>query len=133
MTGVMKTFEEILRTHGFRNTGHDLSGFAIDLASFLDSSGLFDWVEVTETVAGDCMLVARCQVREGIPIERAKEEVCRIWKDSLRYREFSDYLIDESPVGFTFRFVTLAPNLGVAGRIDCAPSPGFGRTLTAGA
>jgi hypothetical protein len=116
----MKAFGEILRTHGFRNTGYDLTGFALDLDSFLDSSELFDWVEVTETGEGDCMLVARCQVREGISLDHAKEAVCRIWEESLRYREFSDYSIDESPVGFTFRFVTLAPHLGVTGRIDCA-------------
>lgn len=112
-----------MRSHGSRNTGHDLQGFAIDLDSFLDSSGLFDGVQVTETGEDDCMLVAKCQVRDGISLGRAKDEVCRIWQRSLRYREFSDYLIDESPVGFSFRFVTLAPNLGVTGRIDCAPVP----------
>ncbi len=96
-----------MRSHGFRNTGHDLRGFAIDLDSFLDSSELFDGVQVTETGEDDCMLIAQCQVRDGISLGRAKDEVCRIWERSLRYREFSDYSIDESPVGFTFHFVIL--------------------------
>lgn len=120
----MSTFGDIIRKHGFRNTADNLLGFQIDMDAYLEDSDLFEWIDVKRTSNDDCMLAAKCKLRADIPIERAREDVCRIWEGSLRYSDFAEHSLEEKPDGFLLHFVTTAPGLGVVGSIECFKDKG---------
>ena len=115
----MTKFEDIIRRHGFRNTGDNLLGFEIDMDAFLEDSDLFEWIDIKQTGNDDCMLYAKCKLKTGISIAQARKDVCRIWEDNLRYTEFAEHLLEDTSNGFVFHFVTTAPRLGVVGQIEC--------------
>lgn len=114
----MNAFGDIVRKHGSRNTGDDLLGFQIDMDAYLEESDLFDWFDVKPTCDDDCMLNAKCKLKANVSLTRAREVIHRIWESSLRYREFADHTLEETPRGFIFHFVTFAPGLGVVGQIE---------------
>lgn len=126
----MSKFGDIIRKHGFRNTGDALLGFQIDLDAYLEDSELFEWIEVKRTGDDDCMLSAKCKLKADIPLTQAAEEVCRIWECDLRYSKFAEHSLEKTPNGFFLHFVTMAPGLGVVGLIECFKGNGEPDTRT---
>ena len=98
----MSEFGDIVRKHGFRNTGDNLLGFQIDMDAYLEESDLFEWIDVKRTGNDNCMLAAKCKLKADISIARAREDVCRIWEGSLRYSNFAEHSLEETPTASSF-------------------------------
>ncbi len=126
----MSKFGDIIRDHGCRNSGDDLLGFQIDMDVYLEESDLFEWIEVRPTGNAECMLKAKCSLKEGVSLTQASEGVCNVWENFLRYSEFEAHTLEEMPNGFVFHFITTATGLGVVGQIECVKN--YGEPAAAG-
>jgi len=116
---IMSKFGDIIRNHGSRNSGDDLLGFQIDIDAYLEESDLFEWIDIKPTRDEDCMLAAKCSLKEGISLSFARDKISDVWERFLRYTEYENHSLEEIPNGFIFHFVTTAPRLGVVGQIEC--------------
>ena len=56
----MTRFSDIIRKHGSRNTGDNLLGFQLDMDAYLQSSDLFECVDVKPTGNDDCIGTDAC-------------------------------------------------------------------------
>jgi hypothetical protein len=123
-THSMNELQALLDAHGVRNTGDDLVGFHIDLEAYLSEGEpeVFASVETSMPNKPDCMLRAVCDLQPGTALEAAERFVRDTWLTSLRYAYFEAHLVEPTPAGFIFRFVTMAPQLGVIGEIHCRKS-----------
>ncbi|MGH3493364.1 MAG: hypothetical protein ACRDQ1_09030 [Sciscionella sp.] len=79
------TLRTAVQDNAPRGTTGDITTVERNLRDLLDSSGLFESVEVEQTDDPDNMVIAMCEFRPGLAESAVAAQLEKIWAERVRY------------------------------------------------